>query len=369
MNNTANGSDAAVDTDDLSVAYSGLHGTESRIDDRQLLLRQTDFIYTQLPVIQAAQLSAAVIVFILLWQHHSPAVPVIWFLVILLIAVARFTLGHLYKSADKTPGNTHIWFNSFLLVLILSGLMWSFTGILLVPVESLQTVSFMGLVICGLSAGAVTVLSVYLRLLLLYVICALLPFAGYLILLWQHPQSTYGSLMLVFALLVMIMGWRLSVFFNERFESFYKLDQAAQLAKLAYWVWDEENDCFLAVSDMYAEILGINLEELKSGYWVWDQDFKLVHEDDQERYYGMVHHAYEQQVGYDIEYRILRPDGETRWIHEVAEPVIDTHGRTVRLIGTLQDITPLRQVQESLLQSQKNELDLQRELSQRKFAG
>ncbi len=41
----------------------------------------------------------------------------------------------------------------------------------------------------------------------------------------------------------------------------------------------------------------------------------------------------------EAEYRIVRPDGSIRVIHEIAEVVRDGHGNPIRLVGTCQDIT------------------------------
>lgn len=42
---------------------------------------------------------------------------------------------------------------------------------------------------------------------------------------------------------------------------------------------------------------------------------------------------------YDVEYRIARPDGEVRWIHDRGVPIKDHDGRIYRLIGIAEDIT------------------------------
>ena len=42
---------------------------------------------------------------------------------------------------------------------------------------------------------------------------------------------------------------------------------------------------------------------------------------------------------YNIEHRIVRPDGEVRWMHAQAELVRDADGQPLTLLGTVQDIT------------------------------
>nr|HNH86325.1 PAS domain-containing protein [Solirubrobacterales bacterium] len=58
---------------------------------------------------------------------------------------------------------------------------------------------------------------------------------------------------------------------------------------------------------------------------------------------------------YDEEYRILRPDGEIRWVRDRAFPVRDPHGNLIRIAGVAEDITARRQLESQIRESQKME--------------
>ncbi len=58
---------------------------------------------------------------------------------------------------------------------------------------------------------------------------------------------------------------------------------------------------------------------------------------------------------YGVEHRILLPDGEERLLRQQAEVITDHDGRAIRMVGTQQDITDLRSLEEQLRQSQKME--------------
>ena len=49
---------------------------------------------------------------------------------------------------------------------------------------------------------------------------------------------------------------------------------------------------------------------------------------------------------YDETYRIRRPDGEVRWVHERAFPVTDDEGRVARIVGVAEDVTERRMAEE-----------------------
>src|SRR5215469_268841 len=75
---------------------------------------------------------------------------------------------------------------------------------------------------------------------------------------------------------------------------------------------------------------------------------KLIHADDRQRYLDLLGPALEYGRGYDVEYRIVRPDGKIRWVRSVAETVVDDRGRTVLLRGTVSDITERKTQAEAL---------------------
>jgi PAS domain S-box-containing protein len=66
--------------------------------------------------------------------------------------------------------------------------------------------------------------------------------------------------------------------------------------------------------------------------------------------------AYEQQLSggeTNVEFRIVRPDGEIRWVHEHAVPVVDVLGRVERIVGTMRDVTDRRRNDEKIRENEE----------------
>jgi signal transduction histidine kinase len=79
-----------------------------------------------------------------------------------------------------------------------------------------------------------------------------------------------------------------------------------------------------------------------------------VHPADREMVQNATQRAFQERRVYEIEYRIIRPDG-VRWIHEKGDALRDEHGQPVRMIGIVQDITDRRLLEDQLRQAQKME--------------
>ena len=62
----------------------------------------------------------------------------------------------------------------------------------------------------------------------------------------------------------------------------------------------------------------------------------------------------EEDAAYSIEHRIIRPNGEMRWVKEDAELVIDGNtGKLIKIVGTVQDITNRKLAEIALIENEK----------------
>lgn len=79
----------------------------------------------------------------------------------------------------------------------------------------------------------------------------------------------------------------------------------------------------------------------------------FVHPDDREAFTREWRQSLAQQTGFDLEYRIVRPDGVIKNVHSQARIEHSTHGQGSAIIGTLHDITARTAAAEELRQSQE----------------
>src|SRR5262245_51906635 len=74
----------------------------------------------------------------------------------------------------------------------------------------------------------------------------------------------------------------------------------------------------------------------------------LLHPDDRERIRTAIGAALKAGPGYDVEFRILRPDGRVHWIAVNGRVLRDPEGKPVRMIGVAADVTQRRELEEEL---------------------
>ena len=131
-------------------------------------------------------------------------------------------------------------------------------------------------------------------------------------------------------------------------ESEARFVQATRLANLGHWAWDEVADRCTYCSEELARIHGVTAEQYVATMNSVEADLARIHPDDREEYNRVTRTSWADHDTYDIEYRIIRPDGEVRHVRELAEVLPDDQGRPARSVGTKQDITELKQAEAEL---------------------
>jgi len=126
------------------------------------------------------------------------------------------------------------------------------------------------------------------------------------------------------------------------------LNEAQSLAGIGNWRLDLTSET-LIWSDHLFRILGY-----KPGSVIPSLSFlfSVVVDDDVQK----VKDAFEQtkqQGTSDVVYRIVRPDGELRYVHEVGKAERDHSGNAVSLKGTIQDITSTVETEQALIQARE----------------
>jgi PAS domain S-box-containing protein len=136
---------------------------------------------------------------------------------------------------------------------------------------------------------------------------------------------------------------------QEMRESKARLEEAQHIAHFGWWERDLSSS-HVTLSDEVCRIFGLQPVDLPEWHGRW---LELIHPDDRTRVDEAAAAAVRRGgPRYDVEYRVVRPDGTVRVVHSRGDVTWNGAATPVRQFGVLQDITELRGAEQELRASE-----------------
>lgn len=135
-------------------------------------------------------------------------------------------------------------------------------------------------------------------------------------------------------------------------ESEQRFRLMAETIQDVFWISTPTIGMTKYVSPRYEQVWGRTREAAYQSPLAF---LETVHPEDREQVKSAVMACHAQGIPSSIEYRIIKPDGEVRWIHDRGFPVEDEHGRVILFTGVATDITERKTLEQQLLLAQKME--------------
>jgi PAS domain S-box-containing protein len=133
---------------------------------------------------------------------------------------------------------------------------------------------------------------------------------------------------------------------DEMRASEQRFRQLAETIGAVFWMTDASRSQMIYVSLGYEKIWGRTCASLYASSREW---FDAIHPEDRDRVLEVV--LTRQKSGdYDEEYRIVRPEGSIRWIHDRAFPVRNEAGEVYRIAGIAEDITERKRLEKEVIE-------------------
>ena len=129
------------------------------------------------------------------------------------------------------------------------------------------------------------------------------------------------------------------------------LSESQRIAHLGSWVVDLETLRIQWSDEMY-RIFGVSKRDFEH---TPEAFLLLIHPDDRAAMQDWIRACAAGEGPGDLEFRVVRSDGGLRWVLGRGDVEYDAARRPIRELGTAQDITERKQLQDQLLQAQKIE--------------
>ena len=115
----------------------------------------------------------------------------------------------------------------------------------------------------------------------------------------------------------------------------HRMDNAQALANMGDYDWHIPTDTN-RWSDQLFRIYGHEPQSFNATY---EHFLSLIHPEDRERIQAIHQHAYATGEPYEMIERVVRPDGEVRYLHSNGQVVMGPDGAPERMRGTCVDVT------------------------------
>lgn len=133
-------------------------------------------------------------------------------------------------------------------------------------------------------------------------------------------------------------------------ENEQRLIRSQAFANIGTWDWNIQTG-ELDWSERIAPLFGYPEGKLARSY---ENFLNAIHPDDMQRVGDAIRDCVERGIAYHIEHRCVWPDGSTRWLLESGDVVRDANGTPLHMLGLVQDITPRKQAELGLVESNES---------------
>ena len=125
--------------------------------------------------------------------------------------------------------------------------------------------------------------------------------------------------------------------------------EAQEIAHIGNWEFDTVNNKITWSKEVY-KIFGFEVNEVDPNYELFTG---AIHPDDRERVTRAYYQSIETDLIYHVNYRIVTPKGETKYVEDRGKHLFDKQRKLVRSLGIVQDITKRTFIETELLNSRK----------------
>jgi PAS domain S-box-containing protein len=127
------------------------------------------------------------------------------------------------------------------------------------------------------------------------------------------------------------------------------LADAQMMSHTGSWAYDVASRCMIHSSVEYRRLFGFDpaMSIPDPGEWV-----RRIHPDDRERAIDVMDQTVRQGMDYEVDFRIMHPDGTIKYVHGTAHPVLGPSGDLIEIVGSAIDVSERKLAEEERLNAQ-----------------
>jgi len=162
----------------------------------------------------------------------------------------------------------------------------------------------------------------------------------------------FGRKKYILAIVRDVTAWKKAQ--QEIEESRAKLLKAQQVARMGFIEWDLNKNT-LEFSEEIVNLFGVKPNK---EWTITEFIKKIVHPEDTRIIQRNINHLRRGEKPVGAIFRAVRPDGNIIWVHAQAEVIKDKRNKPVKVLGTVVDITKLKEAEEALKKSEEKYREL-----------
>jgi len=130
---------------------------------------------------------------------------------------------------------------------------------------------------------------------------------------------------------------------EERKKAELYLAEAQRLSHTGSWAWNPVSNAILYWSEECYRIFGYDPAQ---GLPPFESSFRRIHPEDRLALTEAIERAVREKAKFQIDYRLVLPDGTRRNVHIQSHPVLDASGELVEFVGTVVDLTEQKRAED-----------------------
>ncbi len=368
-----------------ALASAGISGPEAAPEvSREIAAEQVRLLYRQMPSALLATVLVSVAMAAALWDVVAHSSLIVWLGLTAIVCVVRYLLLVLFREYRPSIEALEGWGWWFVAMTVCAGATWGLAGALLATESGLHQ-AFIGFVLAGISAGAVSTLASHPMAYTAFILPAVLPFAVTMLLMGERVHFAMGAMALLFISMMMVVAGRVGASIEQslrlRFRNLGLVDDLsvtnARLTQLNSALETEVSERRAAQTVLRKSETKLRLHALQAplAFIEWDLNFRVVEWNPaSERIFGwtreealgrrasrliaaahtcesvgsMWQRLLKEKQGARITLENRTREGRNITCEWYYTPLVDENGRVLSVIALAQDVTAARLAQEKL---------------------